>query len=205
MATPRSHRKLDPSCPCLHLRACACPCTLAPPPHALMHSITKHSTDARPPRDNALRSQRLGAPIGRQGARLAPLVARIGDHGRSRRLTRSAAAHSFELRSRLVCLPVLVVVRPFLPLPDPTVAFLLAATSKRVRVLVVVTRAVTPASGAATAAAIACLKTRSATPHVTAIATGDMLAPSNMPTSGARLQRTPSHSLYLCVNNASVI
>jgi len=81
--------------------------------------ITKHSTqvdartticDARPPRDDALHSPRLGAPIGRQGARLVPLVARVGDHGRSRRRKRSAAAQksdmdSFELRRRLVCPP----------------------------------------------------------------------------------------------------
>ena len=59
--------------------------------------------DARPPRDDTLHSQRLGAPIGpRHGVRLAPLAARIGDHGRSRQRARSAAA-GFELRPQLVC------------------------------------------------------------------------------------------------------
>ena len=49
--------------------------------------------DARPPRDDALHIQRLGARTGRQGARLvAALGARLGDHERSRRRTRSAAA-----------------------------------------------------------------------------------------------------------------
>ena len=61
--------------------------------------------DARPPRDDTLHSQRLGAPIGpRHGVpvRLAPLAARIGDHGRSRQRARSAAA-GFGLQRGLVC------------------------------------------------------------------------------------------------------
>ena len=93
----RSHRTLSqlplprvpapvpaPACTC----ARACPCAEAPPLHAPIHVVTSMQVDARtpicdarPPRDDALQSQRLGVPIGRHGARLAPLVARIGDHG----------------------------------------------------------------------------------------------------------------------------
>ena len=73
---------------------------------------THHSTDARttirdahPPRDDALHIQRLGPRTGRQGARLvAARGARLGDHGRSRRRARSAAA-GFGLLRQLVCLP----------------------------------------------------------------------------------------------------
>ena len=71
--------------------------------------------DARPPRDDALQGQRLGAPIGWQDARLAPLVARIGYHWRSRRRSRSAAA-GFGLQPRLVCVcPPHAPVLPSLP------------------------------------------------------------------------------------------
>ena len=56
--------------------------------------------DACPPRDDALRSRWLGAALGQQD--LVPLVERVGDHGRSRRRTRSAAAglESLELVQR---------------------------------------------------------------------------------------------------------
>ena len=61
--------------------------------------------DTRPPRDYALHIQRLGPRSGRQGARLvAARGARLGDHGRSRRRARSAAAGVGLLR-QLVCLP----------------------------------------------------------------------------------------------------
>ena len=121
MTAPCSHPARCPSCPCLHLRprACSCAractcartCPCASAPHAPMHVVTSMQVDARtpirdapPPRDDALQSQRLGAPIGWRGTQLAPLVARIGDHDRSRRRSRSAAA-GFELQRRLVCLP----------------------------------------------------------------------------------------------------
>ena len=77
--------------------------THASPPSSQTPRTT--TFDDRPPRDDALRSPRLGALTRRQGARLVPLGARIGDHGRSRRRTRSAAARSFELRWQLVCPP----------------------------------------------------------------------------------------------------
>ena len=95
----------------------AAPIVLRPPlatPAFLWQDSTSSQTplqprtttfDDRPPRDDALRSPRLGALTRRQGARLVPLGARIGDHGRSRRRTRSAAARSFELRWQLVCPP----------------------------------------------------------------------------------------------------
>ena len=56
--------------------------------------------DACPPRDGALRSRWLGAALGQED--LVPLVERVGDHGRSRRRTRSAAAglESLELVQR---------------------------------------------------------------------------------------------------------
>ena len=62
--------------------------------------------DVLPPRDvDALHSQRLGAPTGRQSARL--VLARVGDHWRSQWRTRWAAASRcgtcFELRRQLVC------------------------------------------------------------------------------------------------------
>ena len=112
--------------------------------------------DALPPRDYALNSPWLGDPIGRQG--LVPLVARIGNHGRSRR--RSAAAESFGLLRQLVCLPAspassLAYYRETRGLP------LLAAIRARARATAVVTGHATPAASA----------TKAATPNATAAAT----------------------------------
>ena len=83
-----------------------------------------------PTRDNALHDQRLGATIGGQGVRPAALAARLGDHGRSRRRARSAAA-GFGLFWQLVCLP-----RPLLPSPLlPSYVSLAAPSLARNRVL----------------------------------------------------------------------
>jgi hypothetical protein len=74
-------------------------CTSAPATHpypiassSSLRQVDERTTscDACPPRDDALRSRLLGAPLGQQD--LVPLVERVGDHGRSRRRTRSAAA-----------------------------------------------------------------------------------------------------------------
>ena len=83
-----------------------------PPPHTASYPTAAPLTiqtdartticDARPPRDDALHVQRLGARTGRQGARL--VAARGARHGRSRRRARSAAA-GFGLLRQLVCLP----------------------------------------------------------------------------------------------------
>ena len=140
----------------------ACLPLSAPPLHTHPRTsfISKHSTqvdartticDARPPRDDALHSPRLGAPIGRQGARRVPLVAQVRDHGRSRRRTRSAAA-GYELQWRLVCLRAPPLLPPVLR--NLAAAFLSAAEATTWR----------PAA-AATAAAIFFI------PHAIATAT----------------------------------